>query len=60
MEGNEILLDRNHFHDLVTVSDDQGALDIFGDYHFRGIEIRNNLWEDITGNPESEYGAPPA
>ncbi len=57
VEGNEILLDRNHFHDLVTVSDDQGALDIFGDYHFRGIEIRNNLWEDITGNPESEYGA---
>ncbi|MCR5547194.1 MAG: right-handed parallel beta-helix repeat-containing protein [Bacteroidales bacterium] len=57
LEGNDFLLDHNYFHDLVTVSDDQGALDIFGDYKFRGIEIRCNLWEDITGNPESDYGA---
>ena len=47
--GNEILIEYNHFHDLVTESDDQGALDMYFNYSYRGVVIRYNLWEDITG-----------
>ena len=49
LNGNEILIEYNHFHDLVTESDDQGALDTYFNYSYRGVVIRYNLWENITG-----------
>ena len=47
--GNDIILEYNHFHDLVTESDDQGAIDTYYNYSYRGVVIRYNLWENITG-----------
>ena len=50
LEGSLMTVENNYFHDLVKESDDQGALDIFLDYSHRGVVIRNNLWQDITGD----------
>ena len=49
LNANDVTIEYNHFHDLVTESDDQGAIDIYYNYSFRGILIRYNLWENITG-----------
>lgn len=55
IEGNDIVIEYCHFHDLVKESDDQGALDIFYNYGYRGNVIRFNLWENIRGG--SLHGA---
>ncbi len=55
--GNDITIEKNHFHDLACDGDDQGALDIYGNYYFRGIVVRDNLWENITGEKGAVYGA---
>lgn len=55
--GNDIYIENNYLHDLVTESDDQGALDIFGNYYYRGIVVRGNVWENVTGRKDSKYGA---
>ena len=57
LEGNDILVEKNYLHDLVSESDDQGALDIFGNYYYRNIVIRRNRFEDIRGRNGSAYGA---
>lgn len=57
LAGNDIYVENNYFHDLVKESDDQGALDIFGNYYYRGIVVRHNIWENITGRKDSQYGA---
>ncbi len=49
IEGNDVVIEYCHFHDLVKESDDQGALDIFYNYGYRGNVIRFNLWENIRG-----------
>ena len=49
IDGSEALVEFNHFHDLVRESDDQGGIDMFYNYGYRGVVIRYNLWEDIIG-----------
>ena len=49
IDGSEALVEFNHFHDLVRESDDQGGIDMFYNYGYRGVVIRYNLWEDILG-----------
>ena len=49
IEGNDVVVEYCHFHDLVQESDDQGAIDIFYNYGYRGNVIRYNLWENIRG-----------
>ncbi len=55
IDGSEALVEFNHFHDLVRESDDQGGIDMFFNYGYRGVVIRFNLWEDIKGG--SLHGA---
>ena len=55
IDGSETLIEYNHFHDLVKESDDQGGLDMFYNYGYRGVVIRYNLWENILGG--SLHGA---
>lgn len=55
IDGSEALVEFNHFHDLVRESDDQGGIDMFFNYGYRGVVIRHNLWEDIKGG--SLHGA---
>lgn len=50
LDGNEILVEYNRFEDLVLESDDQGGIDIFNNYGFRGIVIRHNYFHNI-GDP---------
>ena len=49
IEGNDVIIEYSHFHDLVKESDDQGAIDMFYNYGYRGNVIRYNLWENILG-----------
>ena len=49
IDGSEALVELNHFHDLVRESDDQGGIDMYYNYGYRGVVIRYNLWEDILG-----------
>ena len=55
IDGSEALVEFNHFHDLVRESDDQGGLDMFYNYGYRGVVVRYNLWENILGG--SLHGA---
>lgn len=51
LDGNEILVEYNRFEDLVLESDDQGGIDIFNNYNFRGIRILHNYFHNI-GDPK--------
>ena len=53
--GNDITVQCNTFSDLVRESDDQGALESFGDLATRRLVIRFNLWKKINGG--TKYGA---
>lgn len=55
IDGAEALVEFNHFHDLVRESDDQGGIDMYFNYGYRGVVIRYNLWENIQGG--SLHGA---
>lgn len=55
LKGNDILVQFNRFSDLVRESDDQGALESFGDLATRRLVIRFNRWENINGG--TKYGA---
>ena len=55
IDGAEALVEFNYFHDLVRESDDQGGIDMWFNYGYRGVVIRYNLWEDIKGG--SLHGA---
>lgn len=57
LRGNDIIIEKNHLHDLAGEGDDQGALDLYGNYYLRGIVVRDNLWENITGRKDAIYGA---
>lgn len=47
IDGNNVVVEHNRFSHIVLVSDDQGAFDMHRNLSFRGIVIRNNVWEDI-------------
>ena len=49
IDGNNVIVEYNIFEDLVKESGDQGAIDMFMDYSFRGVVIRYNIWRNIYG-----------
>ncbi len=49
IEGNDHLIELNLVRQVVQESDDQGALDMFGNPLYRGVVIRWNRWADIRG-----------
>ncbi len=47
LEGNDMLIELNEFARCVTESDDQGAIDVWGNPLYRGNIIRWNFYHDI-------------
>jgi hypothetical protein len=47
LEGNDMLIELNEFGRCVIESDDQGAIDVFGNPLYRGNIIRWNFFHDI-------------
>ncbi|MEI8288870.1 MAG: LamG-like jellyroll fold domain-containing protein [Verrucomicrobiota bacterium] len=52
IDGNDILIEYNDVHSVVRESDDQGAMESFGNPSFRGIVYRFNRFENI-GNGDT-------
>lgn len=50
IEGNDHVIEFNEVFDVVTESDDQGGLDMWGNAGYRGVVLRYNFWHDI-GTP---------
>ncbi len=57
LEGNDILVEKNRFVHLVTESDDQGAIDVYWNFTYRGNVVRWNWWEDIVSEMEDSGAA---
>jgi len=53
LEGNDFTIEYNEVSHVVNESDDQGAVDIFYNPSYRGINIRFNRWSDISGGTHS-------
>lgn len=49
-DGNNVVAEYNKIENVVTESDDQGALDMWGDASYRGVIVRYNHWKDIRGH----------
>lgn len=47
IEGNDHLIEFNDVHDAVLESDDQGAMELFGNPTYRGVVFRFNRFRDI-------------
>ena len=47
LEGNDMLVNSNLVENCVLESDDQGAIDIYANPTYAGIEIVGNIWRDI-------------
>ncbi|MBO7721202.1 MAG: right-handed parallel beta-helix repeat-containing protein, partial [Kiritimatiellae bacterium] len=47
--GNDHVVESNVIERCVLVSDDQGAIDTFGNPSYLGFKIRWNVWRDIGG-----------
>ena len=56
IEGNDHLIEYNQCNDLVTESDDQGAIDMWCNVSYRGTVIRYNYWKDIGGGANIPCG----
>ncbi len=50
IEGNDHIIESNNIHDVVLESDDQGAVDMWGDPSYRRCIFRYNTFTNI-GNP---------
>ncbi|MBQ7257635.1 MAG: right-handed parallel beta-helix repeat-containing protein [Abditibacteriota bacterium] len=46
VEGNEMIIEYNDFHDLLQESDDQGVIDIYQDFSYRNQFYRYNYFHD--------------
>jgi len=57
IEGNDHIVEFNHVHHVVLESDDQGAIDIWGNVTYRGNVFRYNWWHDI-GNQINPHDHP--
>jgi len=57
LEGNDILVEYNEFCNLVQESEDQGGIDMFYNFSYRGNVIRYNYWHDIGLEGMSEAAA---
>ncbi len=55
LEGNDIIFEYNEVHHAVRESDDQGAVDIYGNPSYRGNIFRYNYFHDV-GRPPSDKG----
>ena len=53
IEGNDHLIELNEAHRVVLESDDQGAVDMFGNPTYRGNVYRHNYWHHL-GNWEQQ------
>ncbi|MBI2516307.1 MAG: right-handed parallel beta-helix repeat-containing protein [Opitutae bacterium] len=47
IEGNDHVIEFNEVRDAVLESDDQGAMELFGNPTYRGVIFRYNLFRDI-------------
>jgi hypothetical protein len=47
LNGNDHLVEYNEMYDVVTESDDQGAIDMWGTQNYRGNVIRYNYFYDV-------------
>lgn len=47
IEGDEHVIEFNEVHHVCLETDDQGALDMYGNPTYRGVVIRYNFWHDI-------------
>lgn len=55
LDGSEVLVEYNYFHNLVKESDDQGVIDMWSNYSYRGVVVRYNFFENVFGG--SRFGA---
>ncbi|MCX8063699.1 MAG: right-handed parallel beta-helix repeat-containing protein [Candidatus Hydrogenedentes bacterium] len=53
VDGNDITIEYNEICNVLKESDDQGALDTWGNPTYRGLVIRHNFWHHI-GNWDKE------
>lgn len=49
-DGNNVIAEYNKIENVVTESDDQGGLDMWGDASYRGVVVRYNYWKNIKGH----------
>ena len=56
VEGNDHIVDGCMFRNVVLESDDQGAIDMWGDPTYRGCVFRGNTFKDIGGDGETSAG----
>ncbi|NLX13901.1 MAG: right-handed parallel beta-helix repeat-containing protein [Phycisphaerales bacterium] len=58
VEGNDHLIEFNEVHSAVRESDDQGAIDLFGNPTFRGVVFRYNSFHHVgkTGTEAAVHG----
>ena len=47
IEGNNHLIDYNEVHHVLLESDDQGAMELFGNPTYRGVAFRFNYYHDL-------------
>ncbi len=57
ISGDNHLVEMNEVFDVVTESDDQGGIDMFGDPTFRGNVFRHNYWHHIGNLASSDATA---
>ena len=57
INGNDHLVEYNEMYKVVTESDDQGAIDMWGDPTFRGNIFRYNYFHDIGPQQKDEIDA---
>lgn len=56
LEGNDCLVAWNRVEKVVTESDDQGAVDMWGDPTYQGNTFAFNLWKDVGGGRNAPCG----
>ncbi len=56
IEGNDHVVENNNIHNVVLESDDQGAIDIWGDPSYRRCVFRHNTFKDIGGDGATSCG----
>ena len=56
LEGNDHVVERNDIHDVVLESDDQGAIDLWGDPSYRRCVFRHNTFKDVGGAGATDCG----
>ncbi|MCC6155591.1 MAG: right-handed parallel beta-helix repeat-containing protein, partial [Candidatus Hydrogenedentes bacterium] len=52
IEGNEHLIELNEAHHVVLESDDQGAVDMFGNATYRGNKFLYNYWHHLGSDEQ--------